>query len=179
VSGQGVLHYTGNVGRTELMKSGPLIQAAWTLPKRRLFALHAASQSEPQPVQGLMLIDTGAQGLLIDAGAANELGLQRTGRITAGHGLTGHSDFVEYEATLMLPLTDRQGVQGWKGFPVCPWLMPDSTLFQTDENSSRRVIGVIGRLLLQFTTFVYDGLHGNYELRIDMDALLAKGRAGR
>jgi hypothetical protein len=136
--------------------------------------LHARSLPEPTPVQGFMLIDTGAGGLSIDVSVVQELGLEHTGRSREGHGLAGRAMFDEYEASLLLPLTDVHGVQNWKGFPVFAWLMPESGVFELEGENSPRIIGVIGRLLLQYTTFRYDGRSGVFELHIDESTLLAR-----
>lgn len=39
-----------------------------------------------------------------------------------------------------------------------------------------RIVGILGRLLLQYATFVYDGMDGSYELRLDVGALRARGK---
>lgn len=132
--------------------------------------LHSRSLPEPTPVQGFMLIDTGAGGLSIDASVVRELGLEPTGRSSEGHGLAGRATFDEYEASLLLPLTDGQGVQSWRGFPAYTWLMPESKIFEIMGENPPRIVGVIGRLLLRFATFRYDGRSGAVELHIDESA---------
>lgn len=176
---QNKLSYTSRVGPANLRDVGPLIPAAWTLSKPRLMDLHARSLPEPTPVQGFMLIDTGAGGLTIDISVVRELSLERTGRLREGHGLSGRAMFDEYEASLLLPLTDRHGVQNWKGFPVCAWLMPESRVFELKGENPPRIVGIIGRLLLRYATFRYDGRSGAVELHIDESALLARRESAR
>jgi hypothetical protein len=171
---QNKLSYTSRVGPANLRDVGPLIPAAWTLPRPRLMDLHARSLPEPTPIQGFMLIDTGAAGLIIDASVVRELGLEPTGRSRQGHGLSGSAMFDEYEASLLMPLTDGQGVQNWKGLPVCAWLMPDLRIFEPEGENPPRIVGIIGRLLLRYATFRYDGRNGAVELHIDETALLAR-----
>jgi hypothetical protein len=178
MNGQNIFRHLSRVGRAELMRSGPLIPAAWTLPRQRLMELHAAARPEPTPVQGFMLIDTGAGGLTIDASVVRELGLEPTGRLEDAHGLVGLSKVPEYEASLLLPLTDARGNTEWKGFPVCAWQMPDSQMFQLEVGGRGRVVGILGRLLLQYATFVYDGMGGSFELRLDVGAYVARGKPG-
>jgi hypothetical protein len=124
-----------------------------------------------------MLIDTGAPSLTIDASVVRELGLEPSGRSQDAHGLVGVSKMPEYEAVLLLPLTDVRGHTEWKGFPVYAWQMPQSQIFQLDGTNQVRVIGILGRLLLQYATFVYDGMTGSFELRLDLGAYLARGNS--
>lgn len=130
------------------------------------------------PAQGFMLIDTGALDLTIDASVVRELGLEPSGRSEDAHGLVGVSKMPEYEVGLLLPLTDARGNTEWKGFPVYAWQMPESQIFQLDGTSQVRAVGILGRLLLQYATFVYDGMGGSFELRLDLGAYLARGKSG-
>lgn len=41
-------------------------------------------------------------------------------------------------------------------------------IFQPESAAGARVIGIIGRILLQYATFVYDGMNGSFELRLDV-----------
>lgn len=160
------------------MHAGPLIPAAWTLPRHRLIELHDNSRPEPTPPQGFMLIDTGSADLVIAASVVRELGLEPSGRSQDAHGLVGNSRMSEYEAGLLLLLTDEQGNTEWKGFPVYPWQVPDTQIFQPEGAAGPRVIGIIGRILLQYAVFVYDGMNGSFELRLDVGAYIARGKAG-
>lgn len=160
------------------MHTGPLIPVGWTLPKQRLMDLHANGQPEPTPVQGFMMIDTGAAGLTIDASVVRELGLEPTGRLQDAHGLVALDKMAEYEASLLLLLTDMRGNREWKGFPVCAWQVSEMQLFQPEGASRMRVVGILGRLLLQYATFIYDGMDGSFELRFDLGAYIASGKAG-
>jgi hypothetical protein len=139
--------------------------------------LHTNAQPEPTPVQGFMLIDTGASGLTIDASVVRELGLEPSGRLQDAHGLVGLSKMPEYEATLLLLLTDARGNTEWKGFPVYAWQTPESEMFQS-EGGGVRVVGILGRLVLQYATFVYDGMGGSFELRLDVGTYVARGKPG-
>lgn len=160
------------------MRAGPLIPAAWMLPRQRLMELHASAQPEPTPIQGFMLLDTGARSLTIDASVVRELGLEPTGRLQDAHGLVALSKMPEYEATLLLLLTDARGNTEWKGFPVYAWQTPESEMFQPEGDGDVRVVGILGRLVLQYATFVYDGMGGSYELRLDVGAYIAGGKPG-
>lgn len=99
------------------MHSGPLISAAWTPPRHRLVELHDNSRPEPTLPQGFMLIDTGSANLVVAASVVQDLGLEPSGRSQDAHGLGGLSRMSEYEASLLLLLTDERGNTEWKGFP--------------------------------------------------------------
>ncbi len=59
-----------------LIGVGPVIIAAWAVPQALAQALVAAGQPIPRPVEGLMLVDTGAQSTCISEAAAQALQLQ-------------------------------------------------------------------------------------------------------
>jgi hypothetical protein len=167
-------------GAQDLQQVGPLVPGAWQVTKDRLMQLAALGIPEPPPVQGYMLIDTGSPSIVIDESVAKQLKLKLTGRENEVAGIHGMGKLLEYEATLFLPLDSESYKSGWYGFPVAAWSSPtlradhDKFDFKTADGTPISVIGILGRLFLQFVTFTYDGLKGSLEIKIDESVLFPK-----
>jgi len=143
-----------------LRRVGPLVPGAWADP---------AKDPLVDKIEGNFLIDTGAGGILIDADVASDLQLTAGG---AGnlHGIGGHHDLSKYSARLLLPATDSAGEVMFSVLVDCfaaPGLRRKHQEFGVD------VIGLLGRLFLQFVRLEVDGCSGKVSLHID-DSILSR-----
>lgn len=97
-------------GPLMLVQNGPLLTVSWALPESRVKALALGGKTIPAPVNGAMLIDTGASQTCIDIDIAEELGLDVVGR-RSGFGFGGHHTSPVYNAVLVIPAGDGMLVQ--------------------------------------------------------------------
>jgi predicted aspartyl protease len=155
-----------------LLNVGPMIPASWG----------ATPQDAPAPnnrnIQGNMLFDTGATGIGIDESVAGRLGLQPLPQREAVHGLGGKHSLNVYNATLFLPVEPvraianlQPGANALIGFPLpvhgIVGLQANHEAHNLRAPNGLPVIGILGRLFLQFTRFTYDGLSGNLVIEVD------------
>ncbi|MGZ5481419.1 MAG: hypothetical protein ACXWID_05495 [Pyrinomonadaceae bacterium] len=167
------------VGQKYLRQTGPMIPAAWEATPQRQEQLRLLRKTIPQPTHGYLLLDTGAAHVSIDTDVARELNIMPMVRKkTEVHGFGGSSDIHHYLANLILPVVPmRNGVaiSGTFGFrsPVEAWAGKDLRAnhrkwgYLTPDGKPLEVIGIIGRIVLQFTRFTYNGLTGEVEIYID------------
>jgi Aspartyl protease len=153
---------TVNIPPDELAKFGPLIPGRVALP---------TSQHPNDGINGFFLLDTGASQFSIDQTVADELGLT-SGRTVTSHGLGGAVPTKTYQVKIYIPAK-----------PLGSQYPPNAVsvlAFQTEVGSldihryheglgnlQKRIIGVIGRTLLQFTRTLYDGLTGTIIIETD------------
>jgi predicted aspartyl protease len=159
-----------------LRNVGPMIPASWG----------ATPQDAPEPksitgnrnIQGNMLFDTGATGIGIDESVADRLGLQPLSQREAVHGLGGKHSLNVYNATLFLPVEPvraignlQLGAHALIGFPLpvhgIVGLQTNHEAHNLRAPNGWPVIGILGRVFLQFTRFTYDGLSGNLVIEVD------------
>jgi hypothetical protein len=166
-----IFKITAALSQDRLARFGPLIPGRVALP---------TAQNPSGAIEGYFLIDTGASNCSIDQSVADELGLQSARTITS-HGLGGAVDHKTYDAMFFIPATPLRGQ-----FP------PGSTMmlgFKQEvgsvslnryhrelEEVPGRLLGIIGRNILQFTRTTYDGLTGTITIEADETLQQPKGR---
>ena len=141
---------TADLPPVDLRRHGPLVPGAW--------------KHNESIVQGRFLIDTGAGGILICESVAKTLGLSRS-RESDAHGLTGKATLNQYMAQLHLPVKDDQSRDVMFMIPVDCHGIPD--LSTNHQTYGVDVIGVLGRLFLQFVRLDINGITGQVRLHID------------
>jgi hypothetical protein len=122
------------------------------------------------------LIDTGARSIGIDAGLASalKLNLVRSRRV---HGASGQHSINEYLATLYLPTVDASGRQGLFRAPVEVAAINSLATAHTQTKILRadgqpaQVVGVLGRIFLQYCEMSYDGRVGEITLKVFEEAV--------
>jgi hypothetical protein len=143
-----------------LIAVGPLILAAWALPQTLIQALSAAGRPIPRPVEGVMLVDTGAMQTCISEVAAQALGLQPV-RIAKTYGAAGLHENKVYETQLLIGIGDDKGLLR----SDIRFQMQTIGIPQLDEpmkglkiaDREQTLIGLLGRDFLRFTTLTYKG----------------------
>lgn len=152
----------------ELRRLGPFVPGAF----------QAGEVSEAgRIIDGYLLVDTGAQVIHIDDEVATQIQLTPTEKKEV-HGIEGKSHYWQYPTTtLHLPATDANGVTTVFRIPLEPFGAPKLQAAhegkgpKTADGHPIRVIGVLGRLFLQFVTMTYDGLSGSLEILVDESIL--------
>lgn len=158
--------------RQQLVHIGPVIKAEWRVHPDTELQLKTTGAQVPSPVKGYMLIDTGAGDVAIDGDVAKELGLSPAGEQKV-HGIGGESSHEVFSALLLLYVGNVHGANVAIGMPrdfVCfPKLREnhDAYNLKTPEGEPLRIIGVLGRTFLQFTSLTYNGLQGSWDMQID------------
>lgn len=137
-----------------LRKHGPLVPGQWT----------SGSSDQPSAIEDFLLVDTGASGFCIDQSIAESLGLVPTGADHV-HGIHGHSESRKYFANLVLPVANQGPTLLRFAIPVECTGVPG--LLAHYGNSPYRVVGIIGRSLLQFCKLTIDGASGKVVLEIN------------
>lgn len=134
----------------DLRRHGPLVSGAW--------------KHNESIVQGKFLIDTGAGEIHICESVAKTVCLPCHGGADA-HGLTGKTTLNQYMAQLHLPVRDDQCRDVLFKIPVHCQGIPD--LYANHQSYGVDVIGVLGRLFLQFVRLDINGITGQVRLHID------------
>jgi len=154
-----------------LIGVGPVIIAAWAVPQALAQALVAAGQPIPRPVEGLMLVDTGAQSTCISEAAAQALQLQPI-RLTKTYGAAGLHENKVYEAHLQIGIDGGKGVRSDFHIElqtICIPQLHEQMRGVKINNIERPLIGLLGRDFLRHTKFTYDGT-GSIEILVKPDA---------
>lgn len=146
-------------------------------------ALLDHGQQPPPPVVGAILLDTAASGTCISQTAAERLGLKPT-RMGVGYGAGGRHENPVYFARLEINISGSRGASSRislerevQGLPDLE--KPFEMTGLTREGKPTELIGLMGRDLLRFARFRYDGVDGKLDLRFDAGRLpvaQAKGR---
>ena len=145
---------------------GPVVHAAWTIPSSLAAVFEAEGRRLPPPVEGMMLIDTGAQRTCISKHAAELLGLKPI-RITKGYGAGGIHENPVYLAHMMMAIrrnsdgattqinleTEAQGI---------PELDKHAPIVAGGQSVT--LVGLLGRDLLRFARLDYNGYKGQFEM---------------
>lgn len=174
-------------GQKNLRVHGIMIPASW-VPFTEDELQHTGKFREmpvTKKVDGFILLDTGAGPIGIDEDVARELGLKPTGKKQELHGIAGRAYLESYMARLVIGVTPlKNGKSLGEGFhmgiPLEAWGLPDIQKshfdFETKDHTGKpiKVIGVLGRLFLQFVKMEYNGLTGKIEIFIDKSAMYPK-----
>ena len=125
---------------------GPLVRARWAVPRSVAAALAANGTPIPTPIEGFLLLDTGAGHTAIAEHVALSLGLQATGSCTS-FGAHGQQESLRYMAELAIftppegALTSEAQVMG------IPKMKESFEKFGTRDQYGKKidVIGLLGR----------------------------------
>lgn len=151
-------------GADALANVGPFLFARWTIPAALSTAIVQGGGTPPPPVGGPLLIDTGATTTHISEKAAQALGLHPT-RIVQSLGISGPGQnnlyFARVEIAIQNSATGKAShfVRELEAMGV-----PD---IERNLYRGRECIGLLGRDVLRFTRFMYDGLAGSLNMVID------------
>ena len=143
-------------------KLGSLVPGAW---------VHPDAPDQSRQVRGLLLVDTGAAGVVIDESLAVQLRLSHEGT-TNVHGAHGSGELKTYLAKLLLPARDSAGSDVLFACPIVCTGTPQ--LLQRHQKLGAEVIGILGRLFLQFCSIEVDGMTGETRVRIDESVRYAR-----
>ena len=168
--------FASNYGPDNLRHIGPVLAASWSLPSSRENKLSEAGQSIPEPVSGLLLLDTGADRTCISRKAADALNLPMT-RLAKGHGSGGMHENPVYWAKLTIRIATPDGGKrtemSWQqevlGIQDLEKPFQHKNFRFGGEN--REVVGLLGRDILRHTRFRYDGIAGRLEIDFDLSTL--------
>jgi len=137
------------------------------------------NEIEKKGVRGLFFFDTGALGASIDAAVAEELSLKPDGQHEVqGFNVSSSEDHYTVKIVIAaehVPSHRKNagmshqisGVTGIKN-------MHNRLVAIFKEEAPGRIIGIIGRDFLEYTTMVYDGLNGTVTIEVDSSILCPK-----
>jgi hypothetical protein len=131
---------------------------------------------EKKGIKGLFFFDPGTLGVSIDAAVAEELGLKPDGQHEV-QTLSSTSKADTYTVKIVIAadhvpsgtknagmMRQFSGVTGIKD-------MHDRLVAIFRDEAPGRIIAIIGRSFLEYTSMVYDGLSGNVTIEIDASIL--------
>lgn len=145
----------GQIGTSDLLRlSGPTLQIEVAVPDALSQYLTQHGLPVPPPVSGLGLIDTGASVTSIHQPIFDQLGVPPVGSATVGSA-NGPSQQPTFPAKLSFPGTQLQGL----AFTQVLSCNLTGTLI-----GDQQLIGLIGRDLLQYFVFIYNGPAGTIAL---------------
>ena len=164
---------SNDYGAPFLYENGPLIIGAWSVPRALAAALTAAGQPGPAPVQGAMLVDTGATQTSMSRKAATQLGLTPL-RMQRGYGSGGEHEIPIYFASFEINLPGKSGVVVTMG-----WEQEAGGIADLEKHAQGvavgvnpvEVIGLLGRDILRHVNMSYNGMTGRVELTFDITSL--------
>jgi hypothetical protein len=138
----------------DLRRHGPVVPGAW----------HASGST----TRGSFLVDTGAGGIGICERVAQELAIQPKEQRSA-HGLSGSDTLNFYQVDLHLPARATSGEEiVFRTSVECHGIRDLST---NHQQYGLNVIGILGRVFLQFVHLQVNGASGQVHLLID-DAII-------
>lgn len=164
--------------RRKLLRVGPVVKALWRVTEETANQLRSSNAPIPTPVEGYMIVNTGFEGVGIDGEVARELGLTAASKAKV-HGVDGESSQDTCMALLLVPVDNINGDNIAIGTNIEAVTLPklrasyDSYGLSSPEGEPVRIIGMLGRQFLQFTTFTYNGLDGSWEMQIDESIMRA------
>lgn len=162
----------------QLRALGPVIPAAWST------ALPTSASAKQ--VRGNVLLDTGATHIFVDESVPRQLGLSEGPRQEA-NGLGGKQLLATYDLTLLLPVEAAVQIPSapkgsqvtigfpWKGVQAVSGLSQRVALEGQRCPNGLPVIGILGRVILQFAKVTYDGLSGKVIIDLDETIQYPKG----
>jgi hypothetical protein len=159
----------------ELALVGPIFLASWGVPEALAQQLLKEGKPVPPSVSGAILIDTGATITAISMEAADELGLLPL-RLSESYGLGGKHKHPVFRVAFAIGITDgRSGnvLQGEIDAAGIPDLeVVGEGLGLHVRNQRRRLIGLLGRDILQHAKLTYDGPQGKFAVEFDLQSIL-------
>jgi predicted aspartyl protease len=135
---------------------GPLVSAYFGLSDQREIALREAGLPEPDLVNGIFLIDTGASLTCVDKVLLEQLQIPPSGTIsiaTPSTGGKGHTCWA-YDVSLFIPNVTK----GKRGLHVLMLQVAEIDI------AYQGISGLIGRDVLANANFIYNGEAGLFTL---------------
>ena len=153
---------------------GPLVACRWSLPRVLEMHLQSAGRTIPPAVSGHLLFDTGASRTCISRRAAAELGLTPL-RLQESYGAGGKHESAVFRARLVLALQAGNEVFDLN-YETEAQEIPDleesiEPFGLVHRGSDVRLVGLLGRDLMQHMRVVYDGTTGLFEMRFDLASI--------
>jgi predicted aspartyl protease len=154
---------------------GPVIDAQWRVPPELARRLVDAGRDVPDPVNGQLLVDTGASKTCIALSAAIELGLKPIRREKT-HGVAGEDELDVYRAEIRMEFHQPRKTEVFVvgatrdvlGVPDLENVFPARSM---ETRRRGRLIGILGREFLKHGLFFYGGSEGRIQLWVDPDTL--------
>ena len=170
--------FTHKLPPAVLRLTGPVVKAVVSLPEAERTARASLGRAIPDPVGGLILIDTGANVTCISRLVAEKLELKPL-RIEQGWGAGGkHQNpvyFVRLEVSFVEPKTGLGQTFSWEreaqGIPNLENASKQLNLVL--EGHRMDYIALMGRDLLALADFEYHGSAGMFKINFDMKSLEA------
>jgi hypothetical protein len=160
------------------MRFGPIIKGAFSVPNALAPLLTAKGHPVPKPVEGYLLIDTGASTLCVAEAVTRELGLNPVG-LKDTSGLHGRQQNEIYHIHLTLFFsrggTELVTIENEKAVLSVPRLDEHwkPTDIQTGDDHPTRLIGLLGRDFLRHATLTYNGTTGLIDVALDLSTMPA------
>ncbi len=150
-----------------LVQAGPFVRGRWSVPGALAEAMRQKGHAVSAPIDGWLLVDTGAKSTCIALDAATELGLKPTTLVQVA-GAAGISNQPLFLAALQVDLgDDGVGVSTTRPVVGIPALNePSEAIGLQIAGAPARVVGILGRDFLALGTMIYDGQKGEVEIRI-------------
>jgi hypothetical protein len=149
---------------------GPLIPAAWFVPEQQEAQLRTLGRPVPPPVEGHILLDTGASSTCISKAAAEKLGLRAISKVKGfGAGGLHTNDMVVARLGIAIEDERRRLVTQlfWNGRCQAIPEMEKHLQGILLNNEPVSLIGLLGRDILSLASFVYNGKKGTLEMTFD------------
>jgi hypothetical protein len=174
------------VGQKDMRFAGPMIPASWYIPEETEAALRIARKPITPAIGGHLLLDTGAAHIGIDSDVAIQLGMRGLNKATSVHGIKGYETMNHHMARLLLPVIPLRNNQPLASVPVAigfaieAWEITgimakhEKLGCEVQPGVPLKVIGVLGRIFLQFAKLTYNGLTGAVDIHIDKAAMYAR-----
>jgi Aspartyl protease len=162
---------------------GPLIPCFWSVPSLLADRLQKEGRPVPGTVEGQLLVDTGAQRTCISQEAARDLGLISL-RLQESYGAHGLQKAEIFRARLTLVITDQRGGELRYDHEAEAQGIPDLEKNIAPYNvrhagKPARLVGLLGRDILQHATLTYNGTGGWFEINFDLTSLMKASQTGQ
>ena len=169
--------FTLEYGEAVLANCGPQFFCSWGIPAATADALRKAGRAVLPPLQGALLLDTGATRTCIALQAATQLGLQAT-RMQDGIGAGGKYSnpvfLARLEIRIVHPKTGIVHPYAWEqeveGIPE----LHNFAAPLVWQNQTMQVSGLLGRDILRHARIYYDGPLGRLRFEFDLASLQGK-----
>jgi hypothetical protein len=142
-----------------LRGAGPRIRTSIGVTPDHAAALRAAGQPVPPPVASNLLIDTGAFGTLLRHEIAERAGLKLINANAPVHGIGVDTTGRRYLGSIIFAVESKAAPGARHNIVV------NSEISSGDLPGDPSLDGLIGRDVLGFFEFHYDGLTGKFTLR--------------
>ncbi len=149
----------GTPSPVHLQAHGPVIRTAISVTQEHANALQASGASIPEQVICNLLIDTGASNSLIKHEIAERAGLKLINSDAPVHGVGVDTTGRTYLGSILF------GVESKRVPGVRHNIWVSAQIFSGSLQNAPNLDGLIGRDVLQFFEFFYDGPTGKFSLR--------------